>query len=147
MQDIALDNSKGYYDISVTNGDFTSTDGLDTAILVSMFVDKRAAESEVPEASLRRGWIGNEQNADPNYELGSKLWLLYQSRSTREILNRSIDLLKGALLWMIEDSLVKDISVSGTRSGGGITLSVTFLRFDKSTFSHQFSLWENTSLV
>lgn len=147
MQDIAVNIDSGYYDISITEGDFTLIDGLDTAIELSLFVDKRADESEVAEASLRRGWIGNEQSEDPEYELGSKLWLIEQARSIQNTLNKAIDYSRDCLNWMIPDNLIKDLTVDGSISDDKITINNTFVRFDNSTFNKQFVLWENTTIV
>lgn len=148
MRDILLEkNTDGVYDISFENGDFKTTDGLDTSIIISLFVDKRASESEVFEPELRRGWLGNEQNEDPDYEIGSKLWLLYQARNIPDTLNLAIDRTRDSLIWMLPDGLVKDIQVSGTQAEENITVSVNFIRFDNSILNQQFQLWENTSLI
>lgn len=149
MQDIELlKNEDRIYDISITNGDFTSIDGLDTAILMSFLIDKRAESSEVGEPSARRGWIGNEQNEDPDYEIGSKLWLLDQARILQDTVNQSVDFTRESLLWMIDDSLIKDIQVTGEIvDQRDITNRVVFLRFDNTTFNKQFDLWDNTNLV
>ena len=43
MQDILIEQqSDGTFDIEFENGDFKSTTGLDTAIIMSLFIDKRA---------------------------------------------------------------------------------------------------------
>ncbi len=149
MQDIELlKNDEGIYDMSITNGDFTGIDGLDTAILMSFLIDKRAESSEVGEPSARRGWIGNEQNEDTEYEVGSKLWLLEQARVTQSTVNKSIDFSDDCVSWFIEDQLLKAIQVTGNVVGQqNITDNVTFVRFDNSSFSKQFDLWENTNLV
>ncbi len=50
----------GFYDIDIdSSGDIDKTDGFDTAILMSFFCERRADESEVTVAELRRGWVGN----------------------------------------------------------------------------------------
>jgi len=148
MSDLTLTkNEDDVYDLTITNGDFTSNDGLDTTILLALFVDKRAEPSEIAEASLRRGWIGNEQNEEEDYEIGSKLWLLYQSRLIDKTLNLAIDFVRDCFIWMIPDQLVKDIIVTGEIKSQNITITVNFVRFDDSSFTLQFDLWENTSFV
>jgi len=149
MQDIKLEkNSDNIYDISIVDGDFESVDGFDTAILMSLFIDKRANQAEVSESSLRRGWIGNEQNDDEDYEVGSKLWLLDQARLNQDSVNRAIDFTRDGFIWMIEDSQVKDVQVTGQEfHPTNISVTVSFVRFDNTTFNKQFNLWENTDLV
>lgn len=148
MSDILLEKiDSSYYDISFENGDFKLTDGLDTAILMSLFTDKRADESEVIDQEQRRGWIGNEQNQNNDYEIGSKLWLLYQARVNRDSLNRAIDYAMESLSWMQTDGILKNINVSAEFISDGIKLNIIFTRFDNSSFSKQYNLWENTELV
>ncbi len=148
MSDIVLEkNTNGLYDILFENGDFKLTDGLDTAILMSLLIDKRADESEVFEPELRRGWIGNEQNEDEDYDIGSKLWLIYQARANQNTLNRAIDYAKDGLIWMINDGLIKDVQVTGEIENENIILTVNFIRFDNSILTQQFNLWENTTIA
>ena len=81
----------GLYDIQLgDDGDILTEDAFDTAIIVSIFSDRRADESEALIPEMRRGWIGNEST--PGIEIGSKLWLYEQARLTRTIL----DIQKGA---------------------------------------------------
>ena len=147
MRDILLEKSGDGFDISFENGDFKTTDGLDTSIVMSLFVDQRAAASEVSEASLRRGWVGNELNDDPEFQLGSKLWLLYQDRAINKSVNDSVSFTKECFKWFLDDNLAKDIQVTGSFSGSDVTVNGTFVRFDDSSESVQFNLWENTTLA
>lgn len=147
MKDILLEKNNGFYDISFENGDFKTTDGLDTSIINSLLVDKRANNSEITESDLRRGWLGNELNDDNDYEVGSKLWLIYQARNNQDAINKAIDHSQDCLFWMKEDSLIKDSVVDASSSGNGITIDIEFIRFDNSTFKKQFELWDNTNLV
>ena len=91
--DIALlQDERGNFDIGIdpATGDFFLTDGFDTAITMSLFCERRADASEVPTAELRRGWWGNEVGPE-GFEIGSKLWLTYQSRKTQATLNLVVD--------------------------------------------------------
>jgi len=123
MADILLEkNSSGYYDINFTDeGDFVTTEGFETAILMSLLGEKRANESEVVEPQFRRGDWSNELNDVPDYEVGSKLWLLYVARANTESMNSGIDSIKDGLQWMIDDNLIKDANAEGTISYRGIT--------------------------
>jgi len=47
--DIALDQTKGYFDVVFTDREIKATEGFDTAIFVSLFSDQRATASEQPE--------------------------------------------------------------------------------------------------
>ncbi len=61
--------------------DFETDAGLETAVIISLFTDRRAGENdELPATETdRRGWWGNTlQDADD--EIGSKLWLLCREK-------------------------------------------------------------------
>lgn len=147
MRDILLENTDNGYDISFENGDFKSTEGLDTSILMSLLIDKRASESEVSEPRRRRGWIGNEQNDQADYQIGSKIWLKEQSRITTQTANECADYAFDSLKWMIDDNLVKNVTVNGRIVDEKIQIEVIFQRFDNQIFSDQYVLWENTGIA
>lgn len=126
--DIALARQDdGSYDISLDgNGDLAQTADIDTAIYMSLLTDKRAAASEVPLPQNRRGWWGNIFNTDPDYEIGSKLWLLEQSRGTQDTLNKAQQYVVDCLQWLITDKYVKGIAVNAELVANGIQVNVKF---------------------
>lgn len=101
-----------YFDINFADdGDFILTEGLDTALDMSILEQRRADSSEVPRPELRRGWWGNTLN-DLYFEIGSKLWLLLQARKTQSTLNSAEDYVQNALEWMLDDDLIDELNVS-----------------------------------
>jgi phage gp46-like protein len=147
QKDIALNNPNGYYDISFTNGDFTLTSGFDTAILMSLFTDKRAASFEVPRVEMRRGWCGNLLNNYANYEIGSKLWLLDQERKTPNIANLSESYTYDCLKWFLDDDLATNIDVSSQLDETGIVIAVIIKYSQNILYKNAFSLWQNTTTI
>jgi|GEM_PF-771193 len=100
----------GYYDlvIDATSRDFATTDGLESALFVSFFSDRRARPDEVADPLKRRGWIGDLVSEVPGDLHGSGLWLYEQRRLTREV---AIGLrIEGnaAVEWMIEAGLIQN---------------------------------------
>lgn len=126
--DIALTQQEdGSFDISVDeNGDLAQTADIDTAIYMSLLTDKRAASSEVLLPQNRRGWWGNIFNTDPDYEIGSKMWLLEQSRGTQDTLNKAQQYVVDCLQWLITDKYVKGIEVNAELVANGIQVNVKF---------------------
>jgi len=110
--DIALVKSVNeYFDIAFAdNGDFVLTEGLDTALAMSVLEQRRADASEVVRPELRRGWWGNTLN-DLAFEIGSKLWLLSQARKTQSTLTSAEDYAQNALEWMVGDGIIDDVNV------------------------------------
>lgn len=144
MIDLALDDD---FSLSITNGDFTLVDNFDTSMKVALFSDKRADESEVLKANKRRGWWGNPFNDIEDFELGSKLWLLQQSRLTNDTINRAISYAKDALQWLVTDNFADEIKVSAEKVGGVLQLKVVIVRNSSITETRYFDLWNNTGLV
>lgn len=107
-----IDNGEGEYDIGFSDtGDFILDDSFETAILMSIFCEKRADKTEVPDVLFQRGWIGNLFFPD-GYEIGSKIWLYEQARLTNDTINGIKDELINATKWMIEDGYATDINVT-----------------------------------
>ncbi len=127
------------------SGDIVSSDFFDTAILVSLFAEKRANESEVLEPLLRRGWIGNE--VTPGFEIGSKIWLYEQSRLTNSVLNSITNAAKQALQWLVDDGFavsIDDVEAIVTKTG--INLTVTIRRPNSKVEKRHYTLWDNSAL-
>jgi len=119
MTDILLTNEKGYYDFGIKNGEFITTRGFETALILSLFSDRRADISEVSPVDLRRGWWGNlilrEILNEPLYELGSKIWLTFQSNSEQTTLNFIKRYIEEALIWLVEKQYAKSIFIIVTK--------------------------------
>jgi phage gp46-like protein len=146
--DIHFNKTKGYFDFDIaTNGDFVTTQGLDTALLMSIYVDKRAEPSEVPAPSMRRGWWGNLVGNYVNYQIGSKLWLLIQARKDNVTLNLAKTYTYDCLQWLIEDQLATRIEVSDYFLNDALLLKINIYKGQSIIFSNAYTLWNNTKEV
>jgi phage gp46-like protein len=140
MTDAALTSD---YDIQFdATGELLTADSLDTAIVMSLFCERRASASEVPESHRRRGWIGNE--VTPGFEIGSKLWLYEQARVTRSILLGVQSAVLNGLAWMIADDISIAHEATATLSAGQIGVTVTMYRPSSKVDKRYYTLWENT---
>jgi phage gp46-like protein len=111
-QDLKLvADENGFYDLAVTNSDFSGTDGLLTAINVSLLTDARADAGNVPDPSRRRGYVGDILTSELGRSLGSRLWLYSQSRLTDDIINAIRNESRNALLWLIDDGVARSVDV------------------------------------
>jgi len=147
MSDLKIINNQGIYDISIAaNGDLATDDSFDTALLMSLFVDRRADSSEVPVPELRRGWWGNLLNDIPDDENGSKLWLFDQARLTQNDVNKLDDEGNNAVQWLRDDNLVENIktSINYDNNNGSATLTITYDIKNSATESRAYELWKNT---
>lgn len=144
-QDVKIEeDEEGIFDIPMVNGDLATIDGLETALGTSVFTDKRADAGVVPEAFNRRGWGGNILTKIVNFELGSVMWLLEQSRLDQDALNRSKDYIQDALQWALTTGVADTIDVSATKTGEQeAKLDVSL--FKELTLVKRYStLWVNT---
>ena len=142
----------GYFDITVDeNGDIEKEDGFDTNIIMSLFCERRATVDEVVDPISRRGWWGNTLSDTPGFEIGSKLWLLDQSKLTQGNVNLSSQYAEQALKWLIDGDFVRSVVVSSTpayiASSPNITLKIDLIRLDNEVEYKYFNIWEATGRV
>ncbi len=131
------------YDIQIgADGDIVTKDFFDTAILMSLFCERRASSPEVPESHRRRGWIGNE--ATPGFEIGSKNWLYEQERISRTVFNALAKSSFDALEWLIDDGHVLDVRTSVNLNNGAVELTVIIERSGSEVETRNYTLWNNT---
>lgn len=134
------------YDIQFAdNGDILTEDSLYTAILMSLFCERRADASEVPDNARRRGWIGNE--ATPGFEIGSKLWIYEQARITRSVLNGIADAASDGFQWLVDDGIAVSIETRALLQNGKPLLEVQMLRPSSQVDKQYFALWDATGNV
>ena len=91
------------------NGDLADGDDLDTAVYIGLFSDRLARADDDFDGTDRRGWWGD---AGQDYDIGSRLWLLYRRELSWEVAGRAEDYAQEALQWLMDDSIVAQVSVS-----------------------------------
>jgi phage gp46-like protein len=106
-------------DFKLAAPDLVPDEGLETAVLVSLFTDRRAEGDGVPPGGTddRRGWWGDAFAAVPGDRIGSKLWLLAREKLTPETLLRTREYAEEALAWLAEDGVLERVSVRVEKAG------------------------------
>jgi phage gp46-like protein len=138
-------NDAGFFDIDIdSNGDLATVDNFDTAILASLFVDKRADISEVPIPENRRGWWGDTVSDVVDDQNGSKLWLFDQARLTPIEQNKLEDEAFDACLWFVQDGYLDSINVNSVIRDLSILLTINFKIRNSVSESRAYELWLNT---
>lgn len=147
--DLALTlTPQNYYDIDFdSRGDFLMTEGFDTACIMTFFCERRASNSEVPTPELQGGWWGNLFNGIPNWEQGSKNWLLYQARLTQDSLNRGIAYNQEAFNWLVQDNFADRVQVNGIKTNRGLSFEIILYRSQNPVGSFSYPLWQGTGLT
>jgi phage gp46-like protein len=124
VNDIALvwDTTKGAADFVVEDNDLLTDDGLETAVLLSLFLDRRAEDGDVlPDGETdRRGWWGDAFPVVEGDRIGSRLWLLARSKQTQEVVDRAKEYATEALQWLIDDKVAARVDVESEIVRNGI---------------------------
>lgn len=112
---IQFDDLTHEFDFAYNNGDLVREEGLETAVLISLFTDRRANEDdELINSGEYRGWWGDElSEAD---KIGSRLWLIRQ-KATQENVNLAKEYIIEALQWAIDDGVFIKIEVETKAQG------------------------------
>ena len=133
-------------DARQVGADLEQEDGLKTAVILSLFTDRRAEAADgLPTGEEdRRGWWGDLVAAADNDRLGSRLWLLLREKQTPEVLMRAEEYAREALNWLLEDGVAKGIEISAEWvSRGLLGLRVVISRPAGDAVEYRFNyLWE-----
>lgn len=129
------------YDFQIDDdGDIKTIDSFETALLMSLFCERRAQASEVPDSHRRRGWIGNTGE----FENGSKLWLYEQARVTRSTLIAIETAVYNGLQWLLDDNLAVNLEVSAELKNSNITITAIIERPNSKVERRYYDLWNST---
>lgn len=145
--DIALkQGTDGRFHFNIDeNGDLERDDSFQSYINTSLFSDRRASESEIQQPQKRRGWEGDEFLQLQDYLIGSKLWLLEQSRNTIATKNRAVQITKDALSWFVSVGYCDRVEVTGKRElPSDLIITANFYVQNNIIKSFTFNVWENT---
>jgi phage gp46-like protein len=111
-------------DRDTSGGDLATEEGLETAVVISLFTDRRAAKTDqlpTGETDRRGCWQDATLEALPagtrDPGIGSMLWLLQREKTMSTVLARAKQYAEQALAWMIEDRIAESITVTAERSG------------------------------
>lgn len=150
MTDLALfwDNALFGADLALVDGQLATDDGLRTAVIISLFTDRRAEpDDELPEPGAdRRGWWADDIAEVDGDRIGSRLWLLRRAKFTGAVIGRARDYAREALAWLIEDGICRtvDVEAVGIRPD---TLAITVAIVRPSGQRGRFDFtWDATAL-
>ncbi|MGH8426389.1 MAG: phage GP46 family protein [Gammaproteobacteria bacterium] len=105
-------NPNGYADIALSGGDLAHDDGLETAVILSLFCDARAdADDSLDAGADPRGYWGDSFAAIAGDVTGSKLWLIVRQKQLADVANRAQEYAAAALAWLVEDGIAATVNV------------------------------------
>lgn len=113
--DIGLFIIDDVFDLKLGDGDLEGDAGLETAVTISLFSDRRVKDEELPAPQTdKKGWWGDMFPVVEQDKIGSRLWLLNREKRLPETLRKAEDYSKEALNWLIEDGVASSINVTAT---------------------------------
>lgn len=128
-------------DLVVAGDDLGVAEDLQGAILISLFTDRRAPNSQAIDGSDRRGWWGDTFPDVSDDQLGSLLWLLARELQTPEVLERARGYASEALQWLIDDRLARRVDVLAEYPQRGVlALTITLRTRQRRTVRTLFQL-------
>lgn len=150
MTDVALTWSPETLtaDLSLVDGDLTTDAGLRTAVIISLFTDRRArADDRLPQAgSDRRGWWGDVVARDSADRIGSRLWLLSREKQTDQVVARAREYALEALAWMLTDRVASAVDVTAEVAGPGVLALSVFITRPSGPDRLRFDfVWQGTT--
>jgi len=143
--DAALVKRTNGLDLAIAGNDLRTVQGLSTAILISLFTDRRAEDDdELPLGTTdRRGWWGDAFADVSGDRIGSRLWLLRRAKQTQQTLNRAKEYAHEALAWLIDDGVATSLQIAASNAGNAIlSLEISITLPDGTPFDqvYEYSL-------
>jgi phage gp46-like protein len=110
------------FDLVVENGDLALDDGLESALILSLFTDRRAGDDDLlPEpGGSRRGWWGDSYAPITGDRIGSRVWLLERERDLDDVYKRAKIYLDEACEWLVADGVAGRVETSAARLRAGV---------------------------
>lgn len=147
---LTFDSEIGECDLAqAVDGGVDEGDELGTAVLISLFTDRRVGEEELPvvggqtdveRSRARGGWWGDAYpDGDEEDAIGSRLWLLTErGKLLPDAPLRAQAYAIEALDWMIADGVARAVEAVATRNGEGrLDLVITITRTDGSIRTYE----------
>lgn len=138
-------------DIELSGAELRADDGLKTAVVISLFTDRRALTDDALPAGVnaddRRGWWADALAGEEGDRIGSRLWLLAREKITTETLRRAEEYAAEALAWLIEDGIAAAVAVTAEHAGNGVlAIGVRISRPKGEIVNYRFNgLWEGVN--
>lgn len=152
MADIAtLWNGADGGDWLLAGNALQSDDGLQTAVVLSLFTDRLADADELDAGASgdasrqgRRGWWGDAHAPVQGDRIGSRLWLLGREKQLPLVLRRAEEYAAEALQWLVDDGVATAVNVSAEVARDGVlALAISIRRNAQPAASYRFeAFWK-----
>lgn len=123
---------------------FEEDDGLETAVIISLFTDRRAEIDDQISGDNRRGWWGDLLTEVEGDRIGSRLWLLAREKQLPNVLSKAREYAEEALQWLIEDGIASAVGVEAEIIRTGVLgLAIEIVRTGAPPVKYRFeAFWK-----
>lgn len=98
-------------DFKIVDGDLAADNGLETAVLISLFSDLYVEPANLPESiEDPRGWWADSISDPPEDRIGSRLWIFERAKVTNEAAIGMRAAILEALAWLIDDGIAQTVN-------------------------------------
>lgn len=103
-------------DFAIEAADLALDDTLETAVIVSLYTDRRAPDDYLLPDDIddRRGWWADDYAPVPDDEYGSHLWLLAFEKWSEPARQKAETWAREALKWLLDDGIATSVEVVAT---------------------------------
>jgi len=143
-------------DLVIDKGDLQHDGGLESAVRISLFTDRRANDDDElidPNRDDKRGWWGDLVSPEVEGDkIGSRLWLLSRSKTIEQTLVLAKEYTEEALTWMIEDRVVSGIEVEVEKNDQSnsrdawLAILIKIIKTNKETLDLRYELQWNEQI-
>jgi phage gp46-like protein len=136
------------FDYQLLNGALAAEHDIKTAVMISLFTDRRADEGDAlpdPRGS-KRGWWAD---AMMGRQIGSRLWLLGREKQLNDVVRRAREYAEEALAWLVTEGVARNVQVqAGIARAGVLGLVVEVSRNNTPPARYRFEFaWQGATTV
>lgn len=145
--DIQWNNTQGYADLSVKNGELKNENAIWTAVTIQLFTNLRADIADNFQEKDPQGWVGDSFDIqDGDTPLGSHIWILFQTYLTDEIIRKFEQYANIALNVLVDKGLISsyNLNLELNKSKGIIKMYIDiFANYTRQKYHKKFEiLWD-----